>query len=93
MANSPLSDTSQKKKSNAQAEYFRQLKRVDDLINHGGSLSGNEPNCAFLNLGPTLNGQLSFATFSHVSVIDFSDDLNGRILFEFASFEVEGNES
>jgi thiol-disulfide isomerase/thioredoxin len=49
---------------------FRQhLDRLNELIKDGGSLSGRERNCAFLNMG---DGQ--FATVSSVSGLDFKDD-------------------
>ena len=49
--------------------YRRHLKRLNDLISDGGSLSGHERNCAFLNIA---GGR--FATVSSVSGLDFADD-------------------
>jgi len=58
----------------ARSEFHQQLKHLDDLINHGGSLSGNERNCAFLNLGQDVRGEARFATVSHVTGVDLADD-------------------
>ena len=44
------------------------------MINRGGTLSGNERNCGFLNLGPSTEGTPRFATISNVSGVDFNDD-------------------
>ena len=44
--------------------------RITDLIETGGSWSGRERNCCFLNLG----GDLPFADVSYASGFDFPDD-------------------
>ena len=44
--------------------------RVSDLIETGGSLSGRERNCCYLNLG----GERRFADVSYASGLDFPDD-------------------
>ena len=58
--------------------YRRQLDRLDQLLDNGGSFSGNERNCAFLNTGRQADGSVRFATISAVSGLDFLDD--GRAL-------------
>lgn len=49
--------------------FRRHLTRLNQLIDDGGSLSGHESNCAFLNVE---GGR--FATVSAVSGLDFPDD-------------------
>jgi thiol-disulfide isomerase/thioredoxin len=51
---------------------------VDELIDAGNSLSGREPNCAFLNAG---NG--TFATVSALSGFDFPDDARSMALTDW----------
>ena len=51
------------------SEYRRHQTRLNELISDGGSLSGRERNCSFLNVK---GGK--FATVSSVSGLDFLDD-------------------
>ncbi len=51
------------------SEYRRHQTRLNELIADGGSLSGHERNCSFLNI----EGR-KFATVSSVSGLDFADD-------------------
>ena len=53
--------------------YLRHLDELNGLIDRGGSLSGNERNCVFLNLGPKPNKK-RFATASTVTGLDQADD-------------------
>ncbi|XAL99500.1 ASPIC/UnbV domain-containing protein [Phycisphaeraceae bacterium D3-23] len=54
------------------------LDRLNKLIRDGGSLSGPERNCAFLNLR---DGR--FATISAVSGMDFSDDARSPVVVDW----------
>ncbi|MFT7443317.1 MAG: hypothetical protein ACI9AF_000212, partial [Granulosicoccus sp.] len=58
--------------------YRRHLKRLNELISDGGSLSGHERNCAFLNVE---GGK--FATVSAVSGLDFSDDARSPVSIDW----------
>jgi tetratricopeptide (TPR) repeat protein len=58
--------------------YRRAIRQVDQLIDAGNSLSGNEPNCGFLNLGDG-----TFATVSALSGIDFPDDARALALTDW----------
>ena len=51
---------------------------MDGLIDSGVSFSGNEPNCAFLNLGDN-----TFATVSALSGFDFPDDARAIALTDW----------
>lgn len=62
----------------AQRPYRAAIRRVDQLIDGGNSLSGSEPNCAFLNLGDG-----TFATVSAVSGFDFPDDARAIALVDW----------
>lgn len=52
-----------------ESAFRKHLSRLNNLIRDGGSLSGGERNCVFLNLGGK-----RFATVSAISGIDFPDD-------------------
>ena len=76
MSNSPLSHET-KPASKAATRYRQQLRRLDEVINRGGTLSGHERNCAFLRIPPNSPEEVqapAFATASHVSGFDFADD-------------------
>ncbi|MEM9015697.1 MAG: redoxin domain-containing protein [Verrucomicrobiota bacterium] len=45
-----------------------------EMVRKGKPFSGNERNCAFLNLGTGKNGQPRFAKISGLSGVDFDDD-------------------
>ena len=53
----------------ASEPYLQSLVRINDMINRGASLSGNERNCLFLN-----TGNLRFANASAVTGFDLPDD-------------------
>ncbi len=60
--------------------YLESLRALHERLDEGLSFSGNERNCAFLNLGASLNpGQAggAFANASAVSGLDFPDDGRG----------------
>ena len=72
MSQSPAEQISVRDSTN---RLFRQeLSHLNRLLNQGGSLSGNERNCAFLNLGKESGGGLEFATVSTITGFDFNDD-------------------
>ena len=76
MSNSPLTHET-KPASKAATRYRQQLRRLDEVINRGGTLSGHERNCAFLRVPPNSQEQVqspAFATISNVSGFDFADD-------------------
>ncbi|MDB4537255.1 ASPIC/UnbV domain-containing protein, partial [Akkermansiaceae bacterium] len=58
--------------------YRRHLKRLNELISDGASLSGHERNCAFLNVD---GGK--FATVSSVSGLDFDDDARSPVSIDW----------
>lgn len=57
-----------------ESEYRRHQTRLNELIADGGSLSGHERNCSFLNI----EGR-KFATVSSVSGLDFADDARSPV--------------
>jgi thiol-disulfide isomerase/thioredoxin len=61
-----------------QSAYRRSLAHMNQLLRDGGSLSGEEANCAFLNL----HGQ-PFATVSSVTGFDFLDDARAIALTDW----------
>ncbi|MEZ6116411.1 MAG: ASPIC/UnbV domain-containing protein [Pirellulaceae bacterium] len=78
MSHSPLAESEFQQKTQSVLTYRDQLRKLDDMINRGGSLSGHERNCAFLNVGPQSNGAAThhghFANISAISGFDFADD-------------------
>ena len=64
--------------SKSAAEYRKHISRLDRLIEDGESWSGNERNCAFLNLGTSESNAIRFAPISAVTGLNFADD--GRSL-------------
>jgi thiol-disulfide isomerase/thioredoxin len=72
VSQSPASTSEVTRTRDVDSAYRQHLKRVNELLKRGASLSGHERNCAFLNL----RGE-SFATISAVSGIDFADDGRG----------------
>ncbi|MCY3971801.1 MAG: tetratricopeptide repeat protein [Acidobacteria bacterium] len=69
--------------------YLDSLRALHERLDEGLSFSGNERNCAFLNLGASLNpgeAGVSFANASAVSGLDFPDDGRG-----LAFLDLEGD--
>lgn len=58
--------------------YRTAIRLVDQLIDGGNSLSGSEPNCAFLNAGDG-----TFATASALTGFDFPDDARAIALVDW----------
>lgn len=69
MSQSPVTAGEFQAARDPESEYRRSLAHVNQLLRHGGSLSGHEANCAFLNLA----GE-PFATVSSVTGFDYLDD-------------------
>ncbi|MCP4192427.1 MAG: redoxin domain-containing protein [Planctomycetaceae bacterium] len=82
MSQSPTDGSLGQETGGANAVYRRELKKLDQLINSGGSLSGNERNCAFLNVPGPNNGR-QFATVSQLTGFDFSDDGRGLAMTDW----------
>ncbi len=72
MSQSPANAEEAKNPQPGQSSYRSQLRELDDILNHGGSLSGNERNCVFLNLGASPGTR--FANVGSVTGLDFKDD-------------------
>ena len=62
----------------SKSEYSQHWEEMSDRLRKGGSLSGRERNCAFLNL----NGS-RFATISELSGFDFPDDSRSLALVDW----------
>ena len=60
------------------SEYSRHWAELSDRLRKGGSLSGRERNCAFLNLDGS-----RFATVSSLSGFDFPDDARSLALVDW----------
>ena len=86
MSQSPANAEEAKKPQQGQSSYRTQLRQLDDLLNRGGSLSGNERNCAFLNLASTTGAR--FANVGSVTGLDFKDD--GRA-YALADWDQDGD--
>ncbi|MCA9211860.1 MAG: ASPIC/UnbV domain-containing protein [Planctomycetales bacterium] len=77
-------DSRQVDVTNSKSTYRQQLKRLDELINHGGTLSGHERNCAFLRSPPTESESIpKFGNISSVSGFDFPDDARSIALVDW----------
>ncbi len=72
VSQSPASTSQLDEARDLDSAYRRNLTNINQQMKNGGSFSGHERNCAFLNL----QGE-SFATISAVSGIDFPDDGRG----------------
>ena len=74
MSHSPTEANTSTSAKQADSHFRQQLGRLDAILDHGGSFSGFERNCAFLNLGNATTLGPRFATISAVSGFDFDDD-------------------
>ncbi len=83
MSRSPSEPSEFSQAFDPRSAYRRQLDRLEQLLESGGSLSGNERNCAFLNIGPQPDGSVRFATISAVSGLDFLDDGRAHALVDW----------
>ncbi|HUF62787.1 MAG TPA: ASPIC/UnbV domain-containing protein [Verrucomicrobiales bacterium] len=73
MPSSPLDPTRIDDANDPDSAFRRGLRQIDELIDSGVGLSGNEPNCGFLNV-PGPGGRRRFATASAALGLDFPDD-------------------
>lgn len=78
MSQSPVDSRDFDVARQADSGYRRSLAQVNSLLRHGGSLSGHEANCVFLN---TRTGP--FATASAVTGFQFTDDARGLALADW----------
>lgn len=69
VSQSPVDPTNIAAANDPERPYRKAIIEVGEIIDQGGSLSGNERNCAFLNTG---GGR--FATVSAITGLDASDD-------------------
>ena len=77
MSNSPTQDDSERSNPSELA-YVRHWGEMNNRLKRGGSLSGRERNCAFLNI----DGK-KFATISGVSGFDLPDDSRSMALSDW----------
>ncbi|HWB02478.1 MAG TPA: ASPIC/UnbV domain-containing protein [Verrucomicrobiales bacterium] len=75
MSSSPLDPANVAAANDREGPYRKSVLQVDDLIEHGNSLSGHERDVCFLNLG---GKEVRFATASAAS--GFDSDGDGRAL-------------
>ena len=69
LSQSPVQQNELPAARDKRSPYARSLARLNEILRHGGSLSGHETNSAFLNL----EGR-SFADVAAVAGFDFADD-------------------
>ena len=56
---------------------------LNTLLSQGGSLSGRERNCVFMNCGGDVESGAKFANVSALSGFDFADDARGIALTDW----------
>jgi len=78
VAQSPSNLSEVSRASQPESGYQQSLKALNQLIHDGGTMSGHERNCVFLNLR---NNQ--FATVSAISGLDFPDDARTHALVDW----------
>ena len=78
MSNTPLKGEDLEKVVSPESDYSRHWAEMSDRLRKGGSLSGRERNCAFLNLDGS-----HFATVSGLSGFDFPDDSRSLALVDW----------
>jgi tetratricopeptide (TPR) repeat protein len=83
VSQSPVNSADFAAARNSQSAYQQSLAHLNELLRHGGTLSGHEANCAFLNTGDG-----PFATVSAVAGFDFLDDGRGLAL---ADWDADGD--
>ena len=72
MSHSPLGESGVREAMNPRSPFRTRLNDLNERIDRGGSLSGHERNCAFLNIGDSRRAR--FATVSNSAGFDFADD-------------------
>ncbi|MDG2385699.1 MAG: ASPIC/UnbV domain-containing protein [Pirellulaceae bacterium] len=78
MSRSPVSEEQFSAAINPESVYRRNLKSLNELMSQGGSLSGREANCAFLNT----QGK-RFANIASIIGFDFTDDARGMAVCDW----------
>lgn len=78
MSQSPLDESEIEESAKADAPYRQHWTELSQRLKYGGSLSGRERNCAFLN-----SGEGHFATISGLSGFDFLDDARALALMDW----------
>lgn len=78
MSHTPLEGDDLTEALDPESQYRQHWDEMSDRLRKGGSLSGRERNCAFLNL----NGS-QFATISALSGFDFPDDSRALALVDW----------
>ena len=78
MSQSPLDESEIEESAKADAPYRQHWTELSRRLKYGGSLSGRERNCAFLN-----SGEGHFATISSLSGFDFLDDARALALMDW----------
>ncbi len=80
MSHSPVSpeEIERTAREGPRSAYLRRTREINDLIRSGGTLSGYERNCAFLNLGGD-----AFATISALAGFDHLDDARPVALMDW----------
>ena len=81
MSQSPLEDAIQSGESPELNRYQNGWNKLNQLLRNGGSLSGRERNCCYLNLGSKTAKR--FADISYVSGFDSSNDGRGMALVDW----------
>lgn len=82
MSQSPTTNQSVAgQQDSAISQYEQGWSQLDELLRHGGSLSGREANCCYLNLGS--EGIQGFADLSHVGGFDATVDGRGLALADW----------
>ncbi|MDG2383907.1 MAG: ASPIC/UnbV domain-containing protein [Pirellulaceae bacterium] len=85
MSRSPHDLESARQAERSQSGYRQQLSRLDQMLENGESWSGNERNCAFLNLGTnhSSTAQVHFATVSALTGLNFLEDSRAHALVDW----------
>ncbi|MDB4729495.1 ASPIC/UnbV domain-containing protein [Akkermansiaceae bacterium] len=78
MSHTPLEGDDLEEIGDPESEYSKHWEEMSDRLLKGGSLSGRERNCAFLNLDGS-----RFATVSKLSGFDFPDDSRSLALVDW----------
>lgn len=78
MSQSPVDEDEFDQARRADSAYRKSLAHVNDLLRHGGSLSGHEANCTFLNVPGS-----AYATASAVTGFNFLDDARALAIVDW----------
>lgn len=78
MSHAPQDEQNIEQMQDPQSGFRKHLERMSELVRDGGSFSGHEKNCAFLNTGGDW-----FATVSGISGFDYADDARSTALVDW----------